>query len=198
MVYGLDPPSVRSYEPGDTRVPAVAKIMEEWDVFLADVRYRLEQVQKAQKRHYDAHHRVVVYNVGDWALLRLRHRAPALQQQPVTGKLKPRFYGHYLVTKVINEVAVRLALPPQARLHDVFHVGVLKKFIGTPPTGLPPLPPIHFGAVAPEPERAVRTRLACSVRRSSSSGKGSQRRQLLVKTSSRSSPSFCLFSSRTS
>ena len=146
VVYGLDPPSVRSYEPGDTRVPAVAKIMEEWDVFLADVRYRLEQVQKAQKRHYDAHHCVVVYNVGDWALLRLRHRAPALQQQPVTGKLKPRFYGHYLVTKVINEVAVRLALPPQARLHDVFHVGVLKKFIGMPPTGLPALPPIHFGA----------------------------------------------------
>jgi hypothetical protein len=61
-------------------------------------------------------------------------------------------------------VAVRLALPPQARLHDVFHVGVLKKLVGPPPTATPPLPPIHYGAVAPEPVRAIRTRLARGVR----------------------------------
>ena len=42
VVYGRDPPSVRSYEPGDSRVPAIAKTMEERDVFLADVRYRIE------------------------------------------------------------------------------------------------------------------------------------------------------------
>jgi len=65
---------------------------------------------------------------------------------------------------LINEVAVRLALPPGARLHDVFHVGVLKKFEGPPPDAPPPLPPVHHGAVAPEPERAVRYRLARGAR----------------------------------
>jgi hypothetical protein len=43
VVYGRDPQSFRSYEPGDTRVAAVAKSMEERDKFLADARYRLEQ-----------------------------------------------------------------------------------------------------------------------------------------------------------
>lgn len=43
VVYGRDPPSIRSYEPGDTRVAAVAKSMEERVEFLADIRYRLEQ-----------------------------------------------------------------------------------------------------------------------------------------------------------
>ena len=43
VVYGRDPQSIRSYEPGDTRVAAVAKSMEERDEFLADARYRLEQ-----------------------------------------------------------------------------------------------------------------------------------------------------------
>jgi hypothetical protein len=42
VVYGRDPPSMRSYEPGDTRVAAVAKTMEEREEFLADVRFRLQ------------------------------------------------------------------------------------------------------------------------------------------------------------
>jgi hypothetical protein len=163
VVYGRDPPSIRSYEPGDTRVAAVARSMEEREEFLADIRYRLEQAQAVQKLHYDKHHRHVVYQVGDWVLLRLRHRAASSLPQAVSGKLKPRFYGPYRVTELINDVAVRLALPPCARLHDVFHVGILKKYIGPLPDAPPPLPPVHHGVVAPEPERAVRFRLARGV-----------------------------------
>ena len=57
VVYGRDPPSIRSYEPGDTRVAAVARSMAEREEFLADIRSRLEQAQQVQKRHYDAGHR---------------------------------------------------------------------------------------------------------------------------------------------
>jgi len=46
----------------------------------------------------------------------------------------------------------------------VFHVGLLKKFQGTPPAAPPPLPAVHHGALAPEPARAVRSRLARGVR----------------------------------
>jgi hypothetical protein len=42
VVYGRDPPSIRSYGPGETRVAAVAQDMEAREAFLADVRYRLE------------------------------------------------------------------------------------------------------------------------------------------------------------
>ena len=80
-----------------------------------------------------------------------------------TGKLKPRYYGPYKITEVINEVAVRLALPPRARLHDVFHVNLLKKFHGDPPTEPPPLPTLHHGAVTPDPERVIKSRLARGV-----------------------------------
>jgi len=61
VVYGRDPPTIRSYEPGDTRVAAVARSMEERDEFLADIRYRLEQAQAVQKKHYDKLHRHVSY-----------------------------------------------------------------------------------------------------------------------------------------
>jgi hypothetical protein len=43
VVYGRDPPSLRSYEQGATRVPAVARTLEERAEFLADIRHRLEQ-----------------------------------------------------------------------------------------------------------------------------------------------------------
>lgn len=91
----------------------------------------------------------------------------------MTGKLKPKFYGPYRVVELINEVAVRLDLPPQARLHDVFHVGLLKKFHGAPPPASPPLPPVRHGAVVPEPEQAVKTRLARGVRQVLIQWKGS-------------------------
>jgi hypothetical protein len=45
VVYGREPPSIRSYEPGETRVAAVARDMEAREAFLEKVRYRLEQAQ---------------------------------------------------------------------------------------------------------------------------------------------------------
>jgi hypothetical protein len=79
------------------------------------------------------------------------------------GKLQPRFFGPYRVTEIINEAAVRLELPPQAKIHDVFHVGLLKKWVGEPPASVPALPELLHGAALPEPERVVRSRLARGV-----------------------------------
>jgi transposase InsO family protein len=163
VVYGRDPPSIRSYEPGETRVAAVAQEMEDREAFLADVRYRLEQAQAMHKLHYDKHHRQVSYQVGDWALLRLRQRAAASLPRTTAGKLKPRYVGPYRVTELINAVAVRLELPQGARLHDVFHIGVLKKFVGAPPASPPVLPPLVNGAVVSAPAKVLRTRLARGV-----------------------------------
>jgi hypothetical protein len=68
------------------------------------------------------------------------------------------------VAELINDVVVRLQLPPGARLHDVFHVGVLKKFVGTPPAAPPVLPSVLHGAVMPEPTRVTGARMARGVR----------------------------------
>lgn len=101
--------------------------------------------------------------IADWALLRLRQRATSSIPQAATGKLKSRYFGPYYVVELINDIAVRLALLPCARLHDVFHIGLLKKLCGLPLDAPPPLPTIHHGASVLEPKRIVRSRLARGV-----------------------------------
>ena len=49
------------------------------------------------------------------------------------GKLSPRYMGPYEIMERIWEVAYRLRLPPElARIHDVFHVSMLRKCITDP------------------------------------------------------------------
>jgi hypothetical protein len=58
------------------------------------------------------------------------------------------------------DVAYRLQLLVGAKLHDVFHVGLLKPFKGEPPAETPALPPVHHGRVCAKPEAVLRGRVA--------------------------------------
>jgi hypothetical protein len=49
-------------------------------------------------------------------------------------------------------------LPAKARIHNVFHIAFLKKYEGTTPDVVQPLPPIVRGRVVPQPKRVVRAR----------------------------------------
>ena len=46
------------------------------------------------------------------------------------GKLSPRFIGPYDILERVGPVAYRLALPPElTKLHDVFHVSMVRRYI---------------------------------------------------------------------
>jgi hypothetical protein len=160
VVYGRPPPSIRSYEHGDARLPAVDKAMRDRDTFLAKVRDRLEQAQQHYKSIYDRSHRPVEFSPSQWVWLRLLHRPVASLHVQGCGKLGSKFFGPFQVLEHVGNVAYRLMLPVTARIHDVFHVGLMKAFHGTPPVQTPPLPPIEHGRVVVLPEKVLNSRIA--------------------------------------
>ena len=45
------------------------------------------------------------------------------------AKLAPHYYGTFEILSRIGQVAYELALPPNLRVHNVFHISVLKKYV---------------------------------------------------------------------
>ena len=61
--------------------------------------------------------------------------------RPGARKLLPLWIGPFKVVQKVGRVAYKLDLPPEMRMHNVFHVNLLKCFIAGPGKVDPPLPP---------------------------------------------------------
>ena len=86
------------------------------------------------------------FKEDDWVLLkftkaRLRHTTGKDTNGVPTGhqkyyaKLAKRYYGPFQILERINETAYRLKLPESWKIHNAFHVGLLKPYKGQPPQG---------------------------------------------------------------
>lgn len=96
------------------------------------VRKRLKAAQDRQKSYADKRRRDLEFAVGDWVFLRVSPWKGVLRFKK-KGKLSPRYIGPYEITERIGPTAYRLALPPElSRIHNVFHVSMLRKYIADP------------------------------------------------------------------
>jgi hypothetical protein len=145
---------------GEARLPTVHQQLLTRDEFFAEIRDRLEQAQQHYKMFYDHRYRELSFEEGQWVWLRLLHRPITSLEVKNTGKLGPKFYGPFWIIEKVGEVVYRLQLPQGAKIHDVFHVGLLKPFYGELPTAPSALPPLRHGRACPTPAKVIRARLA--------------------------------------
>ena len=93
------------------------------------IRQRLKSSNDRQKSYADLKMKDIEYEVGDKVFLKVSPWRKVLRFRK-KGNLSLRFIGPYEVLKRIGPVAYRLALPPElAKLHDVFFVSMLRKYI---------------------------------------------------------------------
>jgi hypothetical protein len=144
------------FEPGMARTEAAGDLLRTHDDILAEARQRLLQAQQLAKKYYDAHHREVEFAEGDWVWLRLLHRTTQSLDPCAKCKLGPRYVGPFHVLERVGTLAYRLELTLGARIHDVFHVGLLKAYRGGPLAAPLALPPTADGRLLPGPEKVLK------------------------------------------
>ncbi|GAU44250.1 hypothetical protein TSUD_399960 [Trifolium subterraneum] len=107
-------------------------IIQETTLKIKSVKEHMRVAQSRQKSYADHRRRPIEFDEGDHVFLRV---TPKLGLRGVfkTKKLAPRYIGPYQILKRVGPVAYQLALPPSmSRMHDVFHVSQLRKFIPDP------------------------------------------------------------------
>lgn len=146
---GRDPNLPVTVVPG--KFPKAAAFADQMIQGLADAKKCLEAARQRQKAYADTKRRHVVFTEGDMVLLSTKNinlRMPS----DGTKKLLPRWIGPFPIATTANgkrgkisDTAYRLELPTHmSRIHDVFHISLLKKYVpdGRAP---PPVPMVEDG-----------------------------------------------------
>ena len=96
------------------------------------VRDNLKKARDRQKSYADNRRRDLQFEIGDRVFLKISPWKGILRFGK-RGKLSPRFIGPYEIVSKVGPVAYKLKLPPElSRIHDTFHVSVLRKYISDP------------------------------------------------------------------
>ncbi|KAH7300360.1 hypothetical protein KP509_24G058400 [Ceratopteris richardii] len=88
----------------------------------------MQQAADRAKEYADRKRSPRSFEKGDRVFLQVLARSTSLS----TGKcsqLSPRYCGPWKIVKKLSDVAYRLELPPDCRVHPVFHVSKLRKYI---------------------------------------------------------------------
>ncbi|CAN6686643.1 unnamed protein product [Malus baccata var. baccata] len=116
------------------------EIVDETTQNIQVIKSNLKAAQDQQKSLADKQAIDRVYKIGDWVFLRL---------SPWRGvvwfgkrdKLSPRYIGPYQITEQVGKVGYRLELPSElSKLHDVFHVSMLRHYVADQSHVIPPQP----------------------------------------------------------
>ena len=127
--------------------------LQDRSTILRELQHNLNLAHNRMKTQAYQHRREVHFQVGDFIYLKLQPYRQSLVTFRGSLKLAPRFFGPYEILAKVGPVGYRLVLPSGSQIHDVFHVSLLRKYLGPKPQATPTFPPISSDStVIPTPE----------------------------------------------
>ena len=95
---------------------------------MKQVQGNLKVAQDRQKSQVDLKRTPKDFQIGEHVFIKVRPKKSSLRLGSF-AKLAPRYCGPFEILSRIGQVAYQLALPPNLRVHNVFHIFVLKKYV---------------------------------------------------------------------
>lgn len=93
------------------------------------IREKLKASQSRQKSYHDKRRKDLEFSEGDHVFFRV-NLVTGVGRAINSKKLNPKFIGPHQILQRVGAVAYRVALPPElTRLHNVFHVSQLRKYV---------------------------------------------------------------------
>lgn len=123
-----------------SQVPAANDFVNRLEKALSTAKLSLRAAQDRQKSFADQRRRDVVYGVGQQVLLSTQNFRLA---NPGSRKLLPKWVGPFQISQRIGQVAYKLDMPANLKMHNVFHVALLKPYRSDGRVQPPP-PPIEL------------------------------------------------------
>ena len=153
MVFGCEMPSQLDAKLAEAGVdqrghPGARELQEAREAAIASAREKIATAQAKQQRDSAKGRREGEIQQGDKVWLSRKNLK--FNELGLTKKLASLYYGPYLVLEMRNSNAARLEMPAGCRLHPVFNLDLLKKFID----GRAEFPdrPVRDERPGPEPE----------------------------------------------
>ena len=116
---------------------------------------RLKVSRSRQKSYADLRRRDLQFQKGDSVFLKVSPVSGTMRFGH-KGKLERRYIGPFEISHRVGEVAYRLKLPGQlSRIHNAFHVSMLRKYIFSP-SHVPPYQPLDVQEYATYVEQPVK------------------------------------------
>ncbi|GKA32697.1 ty3-gypsy retrotransposon protein, partial [Tanacetum coccineum] len=139
---------------------AVEELLVERDALLRKLKQNLLVAKQSMEMRANQKLRDVEFEVGDKVLVKLQPYRQVTLARRHSYKLAKRYYGPFKVKGRVGKVAYRLALSDSSIIHPVFHVSLLKLFLGSDQGAVANLPEEeHEGKLVDQPLSVCATRM---------------------------------------